>query len=65
MENQRQIVCAENEELAAFLWKKRQEMADSLKGISENVDLTLHKAHSNICNSKTHIKTLKELAQIK
>lgn len=65
MENQRQIVCAENEELAAFLWKKRQEMADSLKGISENIDLTLRKAHSNICNSNTHIKTLKEFSQIK
>ncbi|KAH7862825.1 hypothetical protein Vadar_010029 [Vaccinium darrowii] len=65
MEKHRRVVCAENEELVEFMWKKRQEMAERPKGISENIEKTLQKAYSNVCNSKTHIKTLKDLSQIK
>ena len=62
MENQdRRVLCLENSELAAYLLSKRQELADKPKGITENVDATLSKAYSNICNSKTHIQTLKDL----
>ncbi|KAG6630328.1 hypothetical protein CIPAW_13G010200 [Carya illinoinensis] len=47
------------------MWSKRQELAEKPKGISENVDMTLSKAYSNMCNSKTPIKSLKDLSQIK
>ncbi|OVA11675.1 ERCC4 domain [Macleaya cordata] len=62
--NQKQVLCPENEELALFMRKKRQEMAEP-KGISERIDATLYKAYSNVCNTKTPIKTLKEFSQIK
>lgn len=65
MENQVRVVCPENEELAAFLWRKRQEMAEQPKGISENIDLTLYRAYSNVCRSEVPVKTLKEFSQIK
>ncbi|KAL8028622.1 hypothetical protein ABFX02_14G173300 [Erythranthe guttata] len=65
MENRKKAVCPENEEVAAYLFNKRQELAQSAKGISENMDLTLSKAHSNICNCKTPIRNLKDLSQIK
>lgn len=65
MENQGRVVCPENEELAAFLWRKRQEMAEQPKGISENIDLTLYRAYSNVCRSEVPVKTLKEFSQIK
>ncbi|XP_040992657.1 crossover junction endonuclease MUS81 isoform X2 [Juglans microcarpa x Juglans regia] len=61
----RVVVCTENEGLVAYMWSKRQELAEKPKGISENVDMTLSKAYSNICNSKNPIKTLKDLSQIK
>ncbi|KAK3011638.1 hypothetical protein RJ639_011213, partial [Escallonia herrerae] len=65
MERQRQVACADNEELAAFMWNKRREMAEGPKGVSENVDLALSKAYSNVCSSKSHIKTMKDFSQIK
>ncbi|KAK2979199.1 hypothetical protein RJ640_027493 [Escallonia rubra] len=65
MERQRQVACADNEELAAFMWNKRREMAKGPKGVSENIDLTLSKAYSNVCSSKSHIKTMKDFSQIK
>ncbi|KAL6981030.1 Crossover junction endonuclease mus81 [Sarracenia purpurea var. burkii] len=65
MEKQRGVVCPENEDLAEFMWKKRHEMAERPKGLSENIDITLHKAYSNVCNSKSAIRTLKDLSQIK
>ncbi|RVW28099.1 Crossover junction endonuclease MUS81, partial [Vitis vinifera] len=49
----------------AFLWRKRQEMAEQPKGISENIDLTLYRAYSNVCRSEVPVKTLKEFSQIK
>ncbi|WOL11990.1 crossover junction endonuclease MUS81 isoform X1 [Canna indica] len=64
MENQRPVRCNENEEVALYLFKKRQEMAEP-HGISENLDSTLLIAYRNICNSKTPIKTLKDLSQTK
>ncbi|KAA8537298.1 hypothetical protein F0562_027015 [Nyssa sinensis] len=47
------------------VWKKRQELAETPKGVSENTDMTLYKAYSNLCNSKIPIKTLKDFSQIK
>ncbi|XP_059651940.1 crossover junction endonuclease MUS81 [Cornus florida] len=65
MEKQIPVVCPENEELADFMWKKRQEMAERPKGGSENINMTLYRAYFNVCNSKTPVKTLKDLSQIK
>jgi crossover junction endonuclease MUS81 len=68
MDDQRRsvvVVCPENEALVVYLRSKRQELAEKPKGISENVDFTLSKAYSNICNSTTPIRTLKDLSQIK
>ncbi|THG05642.1 hypothetical protein TEA_000827 [Camellia sinensis var. sinensis] len=65
MEKQRRVVCPENDNLAEFMWKKRQEMAERPKGILENIEMTLHKAYSNVCNSKSPIRTLKDFSQIK
>ncbi|KAL8125810.1 crossover junction endonuclease MUS81 isoform X2 [Apium graveolens] len=65
MEIQRRCVCGENEQLGDYLLKKRQEIVDSPKGISDNLDMTLQKAYSSICNSKTHITNLKDLSKIK
>ncbi|KAJ4980125.1 hypothetical protein NE237_010905 [Protea cynaroides] len=64
MDYQKRVLCPENEELALYTLKKRQEMVDG-RGISENIDRTLYKAYTNICNSKVPIKTLKEYSQIK
>lgn len=59
------VVCPENEELAAYMWNKKQEMAQSPNGISENISMALQKAYTNLCKSKTPIKTLKEFSMIK
>ncbi|KAI3846442.1 hypothetical protein MKX03_001892, partial [Papaver bracteatum] len=61
---QKQVVCSENEELVLFLKKKRQEMVET-EGISERLDSTLSKAYSNVCSTKTRVKTLTEFCQIK
>ncbi|KDP40494.1 hypothetical protein JCGZ_24493 [Jatropha curcas] len=65
MQNQKRVICPENEELASYMLQKRQELAQKPKGISENIDMTLSKAYNSVCTSKTPIKTLKELSQIK
>ncbi|KAG8363685.1 hypothetical protein BUALT_Bualt19G0048100 [Buddleja alternifolia] len=65
MGDRRQAACPENEELAAYFLNKRKEVAQSAKGISDNMDMTFSKAYSNICNCKTPIKTLRDLSQIK
>ncbi|PRQ36473.1 hypothetical protein RchiOBHm_Chr4g0391951 [Rosa chinensis] len=67
MERQnRLVVCSENEALAEYMLSKWQEMADKKpKGISKNIEKTLTKAYSNVCNSKNPVKTLKEFSQIK
>ncbi|KAJ0978022.1 hypothetical protein J5N97_013496 [Dioscorea zingiberensis] len=64
MENKPPVRCSENEEVAAYLWSKRQEMAER-NGILENLDLTLSIAYRNLCNAKTPVRTLKDLSQIK
>ncbi|KAH9709916.1 Crossover junction endonuclease MUS81 [Citrus sinensis] len=67
MENhsKRLVVSPENEELAMYMLQKRQEMAETPKGLSENIDMTLSKAYNNICDAKNPIKTLKDLSQVK
>lgn len=65
MDFQRRIVCPENEELTAFLKNKWQEMAQNPKGISDNLNNILYKAYSNLCNSKTPIKSLRDLSEIR
>ncbi|PIN23483.1 Endonuclease MUS81 [Handroanthus impetiginosus] len=65
MDKQKKVACPENEELAAYLLNKWQEIAQSAKGISDNMNMTLSKAYSNVCSCKTPIKTLRELSQIK
>ncbi|KZV47285.1 hypothetical protein F511_07708 [Dorcoceras hygrometricum] len=65
MENLKRVACSENEELAAYMLNKREEMVQGAKGISDNVDSTLYKAYSNVCNCEHPIKTLRDLSQIK
>ncbi|XP_014502062.1 crossover junction endonuclease MUS81 isoform X1 [Vigna radiata var. radiata] len=65
MENRTQVRCPENQELAAYMWKKWQEMAEQPKGISDNFEMTLSKAHFNVCSSKTPILTIKDFSQVK
>ncbi|KAH0465260.1 hypothetical protein IEQ34_005363 [Dendrobium chrysotoxum] len=64
MESKRSVRCSENENVALYLWTKRNEMVERGE-ISDNLDLTLTKAYRNICSSKAPIKTLKDLSQIK
>lgn len=40
-------------------------MAQQPKGISDNIEMTLSKAHFNVCYSKTPIRTIKDLSQVK
>ncbi|KAF2323787.1 hypothetical protein GH714_036922 [Hevea brasiliensis] len=65
MQNQNRVFCPENEELVSFMLQKRQELAERPEGISENIDMILSKAYNSVCSSKTPIKTLKDLSQIK
>ncbi|QCD95763.1 crossover junction endonuclease MUS81 [Vigna unguiculata] len=65
MENRTQVRCPENQELAAYMWNKWQEMAEQPKGISDNFEMTLSKAHFNVCSSKTPILTIKDFSQVK
>ncbi|XP_058225906.1 crossover junction endonuclease MUS81 isoform X2 [Rhododendron vialii] len=65
MDKHWRVVCGENQQLVEFMWKKRQEMAERPRGISENIERTLQKACANVCSSKTPIKTLKDFSQIK
>ncbi|KAG8656694.1 hypothetical protein MANES_04G164000v8 [Manihot esculenta] len=65
MQNQKQVICPENEELVSYMLMKRQELAEKPKGIKENVDVILSKACNSVCSAKTPIKTLKDLSQIK
>ncbi|CAI8596066.1 unnamed protein product [Vicia faba] len=65
MENRTRVRCPENEELASFMWNKWKDMAAQPKGLSENMEMTLSKAHFNVCNSKTPILTIKDFSLIK
>lgn len=65
-QHKRLVVCSENGALADYMLSKWQEMADKKpNGISENIEKTLTKAYSNVCNSKNPVKTLKEFSQVK
>ncbi|RDX83056.1 Crossover junction endonuclease MUS81 [Mucuna pruriens] len=65
MENRNQVRCPENQELASYVWNKWKEMVQQPKGISDNIEMTLSKAHFNVCNSKTPIRTIKDFSQVK
>ncbi|KAK9075102.1 hypothetical protein SSX86_003421 [Deinandra increscens subsp. villosa] len=59
------VACPENAELVEFMLKKLNEMENSPKGISEKSALTISKACSNVCSSKSQIKTLKDFSNVK
>ncbi|KAK7401305.1 hypothetical protein VNO78_12679 [Psophocarpus tetragonolobus] len=65
MEKKTQVRCPENQELATYVWNKWKEMAQQPKGISDNIEMTLSKAHFNVCNSKTPIRTIKDFSEVK
>ncbi|XP_029124879.1 crossover junction endonuclease MUS81 [Cajanus cajan] len=65
MENRTQVRCPENQELANYVWNKWKEMAQQPKGISDNMEMTLSKAHFNVSTSKTPIRTIKDFSQVK
>ncbi|XP_047322890.1 crossover junction endonuclease MUS81 [Impatiens glandulifera] len=62
---QKRVVCPENEGLVTFIMQKRQEMTETPRGLSENIERSLNKAYSNVCLSKVPITTLKDLSQVK
>ncbi|GMH27026.1 hypothetical protein Nepgr_028869 [Nepenthes gracilis] len=64
MEYQKPVECPENEALAEHMREIIQEMAQCPERLSENRVSALHKAYSNVCHSKTPIKTLKDFSQI-
>ncbi|KAJ1409037.1 Winged helix-like DNA-binding domain superfamily [Sesbania bispinosa] len=65
MENRTRVRCPENQELASYMWNKWKEMADQPKGVSDNIEMALSKAHFNVCNSKNPIRTIKDFSQVK
>ncbi|KAK7276951.1 hypothetical protein RIF29_18100 [Crotalaria pallida] len=65
MENRNRVRCPENEELASYMWKKWKEMAEKPKGISDNIEMALSKAHLNVCHSKNPIPSIKDFSQVK
>ncbi|KAK2440171.1 Restriction endonuclease, type II superfamily protein [Trifolium repens] len=65
MENQTRVLCPENEELASFMKNKWKEMASQPKGLSDNIEMALSKAHFNVCNSKNPIRTIKDFSTVK
>ncbi|KAJ6944527.1 crossover junction endonuclease MUS81 isoform X2 [Populus alba x Populus x berolinensis] len=65
MQNQKRVLCSENEDLVSYMLQKRQELVESPKGLSENLEMTLSKAYSSVCCSTNPIKNLKDLSQIK
>ncbi|KAK7323407.1 hypothetical protein VNO77_26879 [Canavalia gladiata] len=65
MENRIQVRCPENQELATYVWDKWKEMAPQTKGISDNIEMALSKAHFNVCNSKNPIRTMKDFSEVK
>ncbi|KAI3907069.1 hypothetical protein MKX01_027970 [Papaver californicum] len=59
------VLCSENEQLVLFLKKKRQEMKETAKRISENTDFILHRAYTSICKEKKPVRTPLEFIKIK
>eukprot|EP01018_Ginkgo_biloba_P030575 Gb_35211 [translate_table: standard] len=64
MGSSRNVTCPENEGLAMFLFRKREEMAKK-ETFTDRVDATLSKAYKNICDHKDPICNLKETSKIK
>lgn len=65
MENRVVVICPENVGLAQYMLQKMQELADQPTGLSENNEKTLRKAHTNICNSKKPITSVRDFSQVK
>ncbi|XP_061350107.1 crossover junction endonuclease MUS81 [Gastrolobium bilobum] len=65
MENRTRVRCPENQELVSYMWNKWKEMAQQPKGISDNIEMTLSKAHFNVCNSTNPIRTIKDFSRVK
>lgn len=65
MDDERRVLCPENQDLAAYVLQKKQEHAEKPKGLSENLERTFVKAYRNVCDAKDPINTLKDLSQIK
>ncbi|XP_026441335.1 crossover junction endonuclease MUS81-like [Papaver somniferum] len=59
------ILNPENEPLVLFFKKKRQEMKETAKGISEYTDSTLYTAYTSICKKKKPVRTQLEFIKIK
>ncbi|KAI3955055.1 hypothetical protein MKW98_005058, partial [Papaver atlanticum] len=59
------VLCSENEPLVLFIKKKRQEMKETAKGISEYTDSTLYTAYASICKKKKPVRTPLEFIKIK
>ncbi|KAL0749137.1 hypothetical protein Bca101_031140 [Brassica carinata] len=65
MDEERRVLCPENQGLADHVLQKKREYADKPKGLSENLERTFIKAYRNVCDSKDPITTLKDLSHIK
>uniref|UniRef100_A0A1J3HAR8 Crossover junction endonuclease MUS81 n=1 Tax=Noccaea caerulescens TaxID=107243 RepID=A0A1J3HAR8_NOCCA len=65
MDDERRVLCPENQGLADYVLQTKREYADKPKGLSENLERTFVKAYRNVCDAKDPINTLKDLSQIK
>ncbi|KAD4584014.1 hypothetical protein E3N88_21615 [Mikania micrantha] len=59
------VACPENADLVEFMLKKLNELESLPKGISEGNSMRISKACSNVCSSKSQIKTLKDFSNVK
>ncbi|KAG2330581.1 hypothetical protein Bca4012_019836 [Brassica carinata] len=65
MDEERRVLCPENQGLADHVLQKKREYADKPKGLSENLERTFLKAYRSVCDSKDPITTLKDLSHLK
>ncbi|KAF8113737.1 hypothetical protein N665_0046s0083 [Sinapis alba] len=65
MDEERRVLCRENQCLADYMLQKKRELADKPEGLSGNMESTFVKAYRNVCDSKDPISTLKDLSHIK
>lgn len=65
MDDERRVVCRENQCLVDYLLQKKREQVDKPEGLSVNMERTFVKAYRNVCDSKDPISTLKDLSHIK
>ncbi|KAJ4872409.1 Crossover junction endonuclease MUS81 [Raphanus sativus] len=65
MDDERRVVCRENQCLVDYLLQKKREQVDKPEGLSVNMERTFVKAYRNVCDSKDPISTLKDLFHIK